>query len=223
MVTPSSFDDVKDSDIRDDSDLSEVRAELLQAILAEPSYPWLPGEVTDEYAEELAAAGQLLAISDEDASRGWQRMSAQLGQIWSESEINVLALLKQKFAARLPENVLTQISDRAQKIARYPAPGISSGTQPMMAQMIACVKDTVANIAEADLRVIARPMALSMRSSGAEELVDAAAASVRQAKWESLSTIDQARLSLAAARYAIAQTNHQQTNHQQTNHQQTTR
>ena len=48
-------------------------------------------------------------------------------------------------------------------------------------------------------------MAFAMRSSGAEEWVDAAVNSVRLADWEKLSPLEQARLSLAAARYAIAQ------------------
>ena len=209
MVNPSSSKDIKDN-----PDLSEARAELLQSVLAEPSYPWLPGEIADDYAEEIEAAGQSLEISDEVATQGWQRLSAQLDQIWSGTEGNVLALLKKKFAARLPENVLAQISDRAQKLTHQQNKDISENAQPMVAQMIACVKDTVTNITEADLRVIARPMAFSMRSSSAEKLVDTTAASVRQANWESLSAIDQAKLSLAAARYAIAQLNNQQPDNQ---------
>ena len=209
MVNPSSSNDIKGN-----ADLSETQAELLQSVLAEPSYPWLPGEVADDYAKELEAAGQSLEISDEAAMQGWQRLSAQLDQIWSGTEVNALALLQQKFAARLPEKVLTQISDRAQNLTQQPTKDMPGTAQPIMAQMIACVKDTVANIAEADLRVIARPMAFSMRSSGAEEWVDATAASVRQAKWENLSAIEQARLSLAAARYAIAQINDQQSDNQ---------
>lgn len=188
----------------DNPDLSETRSELLQSVLTEQSYPWLRDSVAKGYEENLEAAGQSLEISDEEALAGWHGLSAQLDQIWAGSGVDVLALLRQKFAARLPETVLVAISDRAQQIAQQ-AEGLSESAQPMVAQMIACVKGTVTAIGEADLQVMARPMAFAMRSSGAEELVDATAASVRQADWDNLSALEQAKLSLAAARYAIAQ------------------
>ena len=196
MVNPSSSNGSQGS-----PDLSETQAELLQSVLSEQSYPWLLSETAKDYEDDLEAAGQSLEISEEAAAKGWQSLSAQLDQIWAGSEVDVLALLRQKFAARLPESVLVQISDRAQKVA--------ANAEPMVAQMISCVKDTVINIAEADLQVMARPMAFAMRSSGAEELVDATTASVRQADWESLSALEQAKLGLAAARYALAQVENQ--------------
>ena len=53
---------------------------------------------------------------------------------------------------------------------------------------------------------MARPMAFAMRGSSADEFVEATIQSVRQDDWDALSPIEQARLSLAAARYAISQT-----------------
>ncbi len=185
------------------SDLSETQAELMQSVLSEQSYPWLPALVAESYEADLEAAGQSLEISDDEAIAGWQGLSAQLDRLWSD--VDILSLLKQKFAARLPETVLVAISDRAQQLGKRAAQGLSQNAQPMAAQMIACVKGTVTAIGEADLQVMARPMAFAMRSSGAEELVDATAASVRQAEWEKLSALEQAKLSLAVARYAIAQ------------------
>ncbi len=200
MVNPSSSNNHPGN-----PDLSKTQAELLQSVLMEQSYPWLPGSVTQSYEEDLETAGQSLEISDEEAIAGWQGLSVQLDQIWAGSNVDVLALLKQKFATRLPETVLAAISDRAQQLAQQATQGLSESAQPMVAQMIACVKGTVTAIGEADLQVMARPMAFAMRSSGAEELVDATVISVRQADWDKLSALEQARLSLAAARYAIAQ------------------
>ncbi|PZO23094.1 MAG: hypothetical protein DCF25_01345 [Leptolyngbya foveolarum] len=200
MVNPSSSNNHPGN-----PDLSKTQAELLQSVLMEQSYPWLPGSVTQSYEEDLETAGQSLEISDEEAISGWQGLSVQLDQIWAGSNVDVLALLKQKFATRLPETVLAAISDRAQQLAQQATQGLSESAQPMVAQMIACVKGTVTAIGEADLQVMARPMAFAMRSSGAEELVDATVISVRQADWDKLSALEQARLSLAAARYAIAQ------------------
>ena len=190
------------------SDLSEMQAELLQSVLTEQSYPWSPAQTADGYEEDLEAAGQTLEISEEEAAAGWQGLSTQLDQIWAgstaNSTVSVLALLKQKFAARIPESVLATIGDRATQ-TQQTTYGLADGAKPMVALMIDCVKGTVSAIGEADLQVIARPMAFAMRSSGAEELVEATAASVRTADWESLSALEQAKLSLAAARYAIAQ------------------
>ena len=53
--------------------------------------------------------------SEEETAKGWLKLSAQLNQIWSDSDVDVLALLKQKFSARLPEAVLAQISDRSKR------------------------------------------------------------------------------------------------------------
>ena len=182
-------------------DLSATQAELLQSVLSEECYPWTPAEVAAGYEEDLDAAGQLLEISDEEALVGWQGLSAQLNRVWASADVDVLAQLRQKFAARLPESVLVSIGDRALQLAQ----GVSQEAKPMVARMIDCVKGTAIAVGEADLQVIARPMAFAMRSSGAEEWVDAAVNSVRLADWEKLSPLEQARLSLAAARYAIAQ------------------
>lgn len=196
MVNPSS-----DNSNLGNPDLSKIQAELLQSVLLEECYPWLPAEAAAEYEKDLDAAGQSLEISDEEALTGWQGLSAQLDEVWAVSEVDVLAQLKQKFAARLPEAVLASISDRALQTAQ----GAAENAKPLVARMIDCVKDSVQAVGEADLQVLARPMAFAMRSSSSEELVDATANSVRRADWKALSPLEQARLSLAAARYAIAQ------------------
>ena len=112
-----------------------------------------------------------------------------------------MALLQQKFAARMPMTVLNAIAQKAQQ-------AVQSG-QPMVDQMIGCVQDTFSQMAEADLQVMARPMAFAMRGSSADEFVDATVQSIPDVDWESLSSIEQARLSLAAARYAISQSDEQ--------------
>ena len=183
------------------SDPREVQAgaELLQTVLDDDRYPW-PSELktAEQEAEADEAAGQLLEISDEEANLGWQGLSAQLDQIWGETgSASVLERLQQKFANRLPANLLNQIADKAQQV-------VSSG-EPKVAQMIACVQDGLANMAAADLQVMARPMAMAMRGGSEEEFVEATIQTIRTDEWENLSPIEQAKLGLAAARYAIAQ------------------
>ncbi len=50
---------------------------------------------------------------------------------------------------------------------------------------------------------MARPVALAMRSGEADSL-DTLVQSVRAADWEDLSAVEQAKLSLAIVRYALA-------------------
>ncbi|MEL6900263.1 MAG: hypothetical protein AAFP07_04870 [Cyanobacteria bacterium J06606_4] len=192
-------------DMDTSDELSATQAALLQAVLdTEQSAPWL-AEGAAEYETRLESAGAALEISEEEAAAGWQGLSAQLSQIWTEAtsgvvaeNAGVLAQLQQRFGERLPGHLLTVIADKAQQAAR--------GAEPMVAQMISCVQDEFAQLAVADLQVMARPMAFAMRGNSADELVEATIQSIRVGEWETLSPIEQARLSLAAARYAIAQT-----------------
>lgn len=184
----------------DNPALSKTQAELLQNILdTEPSAPWLIGQTTDAYEAQLTVAGDALEFSDEEAAAGWQGLSATLSQIWggAAGESSVLAQLQEKFANRLPSDLLAMIGEKAQQV-------VKSG-QPMVDQLIACVQDGFENMATADLQVMARPMAFAMRGSSADEFVEATMNSVRDDEWSALSPIEQARLSLAAARYAISQ------------------
>ncbi|MEL6468526.1 MAG: hypothetical protein AAFQ74_02260 [Cyanobacteria bacterium J06623_4] len=193
-------------DMDTSDELSATQAALLQAVLdTEQSAPWLAEGAAAEYESRLESAGAALEISEEEAAAGWQGLSAQLSQIWTDAtngvvaeNAGVLAQLQQRFGERLPGHLLTVIADKAQQAAR--------GAEPMVAQMISCVQDEFAQLAVADLQVMARPMAFAMRGNSADELVEATIQSIRVGDWETLSPIEQARLSLAAARYAIAQT-----------------
>ncbi len=176
-----------------DRAISAAQAELLQTVLDADCYPWLSAEMAVDYAARAEAAGQVLEISEAEAAQGWQGLSQQLTQVWGDG---IIAQLQQKFANRLSPAMIAQIGEKAQQVVR-------SG-QPMMAQMLACVRDQLTYVAESDLQVMARPMALAMRGNSAEEFVEATIRSVRSAEWDSLTPPEQARLSLAAARYAIA-------------------
>ena len=184
-----------------DNTESAIKAALLQSVLdTEQSTPWLAPESTDEYDTQTAAAGEMLEFSDEEVAEGWQTVSAQLNQLWegqSSPSVGVVALLQKKFAGRMPSDLLAMIGEKAQQVAH-------SG-QPMLDQLITCVQDGFENMAAADLQVMARPMAFAMRGSSADEFVEATVQSIRKADWAVLSPIEQARLSLAAARYAISQ------------------
>lgn len=179
--------------------LRNAQAELLQSVLETEAYPWLVNETAANYSDEAEASGQALEISDDEAVKGWEALSTQLNLTWGDA--GVVGQLRQKFADRLPIEMIAQIGERAQQM-------VSSGeaaSQNVLEQMLACVQDVLSYVAEDDLRVIGRPMATAMRGSSADELLDVTIKSVRAAEWEALSPIEQARLGLAAARYAISQ------------------
>lgn len=186
---------------KDNSATSSAQAELLQTVLDSEQYPWLP---SDGEADPLEAAGLAMDISDEGAQQGWTALSAQLNQMWAESTPESMALqatLMEKFSGRLPVALIEQIGSKAQQLANESQ---TSG-QTILDQMVSCVQDVISTMATADLQVFGRPMAMAMRSTSSDEILEATIQSIRPVEWEALSPIDQAKLSLAVARYAISE------------------
>jgi hypothetical protein len=198
-----------DSELSANPELSMARSELLRAILKPETYPWrVDDETAQTYHTQVETAGQDLELSDEAAASGWQALSAQLDRNFARLQIDppinliktsLAAQIKQKFSDRLPTEMIDRISEKAQQLASE-----SSG-RSVLEQMLTCVQEVLSYVAEEDLRVIARPMAMNMRSTPANDFVDATIKSVRTAEWATLSTIEQARLGLAAARYALSE------------------
>lgn len=172
---------------------SEAERAMLQTVLdSETAYPWEANQAP-EYAAQ-AAEKHSLDFTEAEADQGWNALSQQLNAFWGDAS-NMEAALLAKFAGRLSAAVADRIAQAAQQVA-------NSG-RPLAEQMIACVRETLAGWDEADLQVMARPMAFAMR--GQEENIDAAINSVRDVEWDSLNEMEQARISLAAARYALDQ------------------
>jgi hypothetical protein len=71
-------------------------------------------------------------------------------------------------------------------------------------QLVESVQTVLTDWETDDLQVMARPLAFSMRG-GQEEVLEVLLQSVRQTDWEALSELEQARLSLAIARYALGE------------------
>ena len=185
---------------------TQAKLDLLHTVLSsDESYPWNPGAADSEaYLSQLEATWGEAGLSTESVAKGWQAMSQQLDIMWQSidqaaeitTDDSVLAGLKQQFASRMPETLLSQIAQRAEEVVR-------SG-QPLMQQLMHCVQDVLAAWDEADLQVMARPLTLAMRD-GQGEMLSVALNSVREANWDELSAMEQARLGLAIARYALKQ------------------
>jgi hypothetical protein len=185
---------------------AQAERELLQLILqSEASYPWNPAEPSAEaYFAELEQEVEASWSAVELAAQG-QALSNKLEQLWTtvlptkiqETAAESLSTdLFGQFSAQVPKALLDKIIGRANQII---ATNLS-----LADQLVQCVQELLPDWGEDDLQVLARPFAYAMR--GAEtEMLEAALRSVRCAAWTELSGIEQARLSLAIARYAIAQ------------------
>jgi len=173
---------------------TQAQMELLATIVqTDVAYPWNPGQLESEsyltaLEEELALSD---SFSDSDIAQKSQVLFAQLEQVWLTTALQ--KSLREKFA-RVPEDFLARIAQSVQKATvKY---------QSLADQMVECVLDILPQWAEEDLQVLARPLAYAMREVDSEgaQLVMAT-----RRPWAQLSEIEQARVSLAVARYAISQ------------------
>jgi hypothetical protein len=173
---------------------TQAEMELLATIVqTDVAYPWNPAQLESE--PYLAALEQEFALSDafsdSDIGQKSQVLFAQLEQVWLTTALQ--KSLREKFA-RVPQDFLTRIAQSVQNATvKY---------QSLADQMVECVLDILPQWAEEDLHVLARPLAYAMREVDSEgaQLVMAA-----RKPWAQLSEIEQARVSLAVARYAISQ------------------
>ncbi|MEG3850796.1 hypothetical protein QT971_27120 [Microcoleus sp. herbarium19] len=173
---------------------TQTQMELLATIVqTDVAYPWNPAQLESEsYLSALEQEFALLdSFSDSDIAEKSQVLFAQLEQVWLATALQ--KSLGEKFA-RVPQDFLARIAQSVQNATvKY---------QSLADQMVECVLDILPQWAQEDLHVLARPLAYAMRDADPEgvELVMAA-----QRPWAELSEIEQARVGLAVARYAISQ------------------
>ena len=173
---------------------TQAEMELLATIVqTDVAYPWNPAQLESE--SYLTALEQEFALSDSfsdsDIAQKSQVLFAQLEQVWLTTALQ--KSLREKFA-RVPQDFLARIAQSVQNATvKY---------QSLADQMVECVLDILPQWAEEDLQVLARPLAYAMRDVDSEgaQLVMAT-----RRPWAQLSEIEQARVSLAVARYAISQ------------------
>ncbi len=173
---------------------TQAEMELLATIVqTDVAYPWNPAQLESE--SYLTALEQEFALSDSfsdsDIAQNSQVLFAQLEQVWLTTALQ--KSLREKFA-RVPQDFLARIAQSVQNATvKY---------QSLADQMVECVLDILPQWAEEDLQVLARPLAYAMRDVDSEgaQLVMAT-----RRPWAQLSEIEQARVSLAVARYAISQ------------------
>lgn len=185
--------------------------DLLAAILhPEPAYPWQPlAPEVEDYLTNLET--EFDALADDDLSpaiaAGWQTLAAQIttqmnaaqtatptaagmGQTASHSVLDQL----RQFQGRLPGELLQSLANSATTLAR-------SG-QPLIDQLVQCAGDILPDWNLDDLSVLARPLAYSLRD-GRGEIVELNLRAIPAHAWDSLSDMEQARLTLTIASVAL--------------------
>lgn len=176
--------------------------DLLASILSpEAEYPWQPlAPEAETYLASLEAEFDALDGGETNAAiaAGWQVLSTQMATQMGDSEAQptvspVLEQLRQ-FQSRIPSGLLHRLATSATALAR-------SG-QPLIDQLVQCVDDVLPGWNADDLAVLARPLAYSLRD-GRGEILELNLRAIPATDWNSLSSLEQARLTLTVASVAL--------------------
>ncbi len=162
------------------------KVQALDSAKAKIPYPLDPA-IADDWFGDLSANVLLDSLTDADVLDRSDRFFGSLGQLWAD---DLATVLMRKFVT-VPQSVLKAIALKAEKV--------SAASGELADQLINCVQEALPTWAEDDLRVFARPYAYAMR--GEEEKVEPSSKD-----WAGLSEIEQAKLTLAIAKYAIDHT-----------------
>jgi hypothetical protein len=196
---------------------SSVDLEILEALLEsdDVTYPWNPVEADcEEFFHNAEAQFAIADLLDEELPTRSQSFYNHLDNLWANTSANqhyncntnvgILANLKQSLqsaiAARIPHDLIDRIAEKATEIFN---PQQSIGDQ-----LVLCAQSVLPSWDSDDLLVLSRPFAYAMRNSEAQNL-ESVLNKVGEQEWKNLSEIEQARVSLAVAYYALRQLNNQ--------------
>lgn len=182
---------------------SQIQAELeLWQLLCKnerEAYPWNPAEADSDAYFEHSEFSLFDGLDSEVEDRS-QQFFAHLDGLWTNLSTEKASLVEQlmrRFAAQVPQSAIAAIAQKAEQVV--------SESMSLANQLMACVEEALPQLHAEDLEVLARPLAYAMRGTEADAAIEATLRTVPPVEWVSLSEIEQARLSLAVARYAIAQ------------------
>ena len=185
---------------------SKARVEFLELIL-EPDdapYPWDTADLDSEaYFIEAEQKFGVEEWLDAEITTRAPTFFAQLDRLWSKitpisaaTDVSIQSTLRSEFATRIPQSWLDAIAQKAQQVFL--------SQQSMADRLVECVQSLLPDWAEDDLLVLARPFAYAMRGSQAAD-VESVLGEIRHEDWTALSKIEQARVSIAIAHYALEQ------------------
>jgi hypothetical protein len=192
---------------------SPAQLELLETLLEseDTTYPWNPAKPeSDDYFGTAEHQCQIQDLLDEELAVRSQSFYSQLDTLWSNvsakqqyncnTAVNLVIQLKEnltkQIAARVPNELIARIAEKASEIF--------NPTQSIGEQLVSCAQAVLPSWGSDDLAVLARPFAYAMRNSEAQNL-ETVLDKVGEHDWQTLSEIEQARISVAIAYYALRQ------------------
>lgn len=196
-----------DRNMKNINDFNALDLELLEALLASEDaiYPWNPADVCSEaYFDDLEqqfnrqdfSASKLI----ENANNFYHNLDKIWGQTVAETEniknntVNYLQKALSNAFSVIPEFLLMEIAQKATVVLMV--------EKSASEKLVECVQTLLPNWDRDDLLVLARPFAYYMRSSEPDKLTSVIK-DLENRDWSNLSEIEQAKISLAIANYAL--------------------
>jgi hypothetical protein len=178
----------------DSQEVAEVK--VAEQPHSQIAYPWEPADPEAEtFFNQLDEQFTWDDWENGEIERRSQAFYQKLDQLWAVTPLQTA--LTKKFVT-VPQNLLRAIARQAQQLVNTSA--------TVADQLILCVNEVLPQWAPEDLQVLARPLAYAMRSDDANP-VETTLNTIRSLDWSELSELEQARMSLAIARYAIDKVN----------------
>lgn len=202
---------------------SQIQTDFLELLLTseeDATYPWDTSNVeTEEFFAMNEAHFPMHELLQEELNHRADSFFNHLDSLWSQlpttqyhncnTSGNILVRLQESLQkwtqAGLPQAWLEKIASKANEIM--------DSQQSLGEQLALCANCVLPTWGTDDLLVLARPFAYEMRNSETQttgtdpQPVISALNKVSDRDWNSLTEIDQARVSLAVAYYALRQLN----------------
>ncbi len=189
------------------ADCNQVELELLRVLLAtdDTCYPWNPVDpASEDYFADLEQQLSMDELSDEEVTAGAAAFYTHLDSLWSNlpstQDSSQLQAKLASFAERVPQLLVDTIANHAVRLW--------DSQQSKADQLVQCVQGFLSQWGEDDLLILARPYAYPMRGQEIDIHVESILSKVNK-DWTDLSDVEQAKVSLAIAQYALTQLTHE--------------
>ena len=169
-------------DVSGDGGTEDWKVDAIDVAKAKIPYPLSPADA-DQWFSDGSMNTLLDDFTDAELTDRSGHFFSAMEQLWAD---DLATVLKRKFVT-VPQAVIAAIAAQAEKM--------SAASGELADKLIGCVQETLPMWAEDDLRVFARPLAYAMRGEVASE--------PSNKDWAALSEIEQAKLTLAIAKYAM--------------------
>jgi hypothetical protein len=187
---------------------SSLELELLESLLEseDTTYPWnLADTASDDYFHHLEEKfdwqdfpeGELIGSADnfyQNLDIIWDKVDQVQQHNFYKNTVNSLQKALENSFSTIPGFLLTAIAQKATEVVKI--------EQLASEKLVQCVEAVLPGWQIDDLLVLARPFAYSMRSSEPQTLTNLSR-DFQQQDWANLSEIEQAKITLVIANYAL--------------------